>query len=309
MDRRTYYSEINAYEVIVLLEITESHPDAWVADPTNSLNQKRGNEVSACVWEWLKGNPLLHKGSSLKFSVVQTWPISGRIADYYGPWSGIDLQSLPRVLVFTNRPAPQANLEQMFIHCGLVIQIPSPAYPYAVEDVRLAESLMQKPKFPQLLATPGFREMMTERRKTAGPLLARFMIDMVSREAHQVGPALFYEIIESSDAEGMFRAVLLTYLAEQMALIEDLPIDERVRLVRAMVRILREPPESAKVLQEGIEQADLCNIIFDASGRPYISADQVFPDKKERSSIITDIRRAEFPDDQRERLVEWLQAK
>lgn len=306
MDKGTNYSEINTHEVIVLLEVTGAKPGAWMKDPTNPLNQRRVNDVSVRIGEWYQGDSPLGKGSTLTFSVTQRKPISGRIADYYGPWSGVDLESHPHVLVFCNRSEQQESPEHMFPHCGLAIQVPNRSYPYALEDMRLVTSLKQNPAFPQFLTTQGFREMMIETRKKAGPLLGRFLIDTMPREDSHVAADPLYELLEAGNAQVMLRAVLLMHLVEQMTLLQDPPLDERIRLIRAMVRILQESTESARMLQEGIEQAYLYNTVFDSSGKPYLSADQVFVEEKERAAAIATVGRARFSESHRDKLFQWL---
>jgi len=306
MNNGNYYSEINTYEVIVLMEIIGENPGTWIPDQTNPLNQQRKNELSVRLLEWLKGGPPLERDSILKFTVTQIEPISGRIADDYGPWSGIDLESQPRVLVFCNRSGPEESPEQMFPRCGMVIRIPNPSYPFALEDVRLAMSIKQNPQYPQVLTTQSFQDTMVEARKKAGPLLARFLIAVTPKEDSQEGAEQFYDIIEAGDAQVMFRAVLLTHLAEQMTLIQNPSLGERIRLIRAMVRILEEPPKTARTIQEGIEQAYLYNTVFDPSGRPYLPVDQVYAEEKERTAVIADIANANFSERHRQQLMRWL---
>lgn len=309
MDNGAIFSEISAHEVIVLIEVVSAKPGAWMKDPTNPLNQRRESDVSVRIGEWFQGDPPLGKGSTLTFNVTQRRPISGRIAGDYGPWSRVDLESHPQVLVFCNRSEPQESPEQMFPHCGLAIQVPNLSYPYAVEDMRLVSSFRQHPVFPQFLTTQAFRERMMETRKKAGPLLGRFLIDMIPKDESCVGADLFYELLEAGDTQVMLRTVMLMYLVEQMTLLPETPLDDRIRLIRVMARILQESKESAGLLQEGIEQAYLNNTVFDPSGTPYLSPDEVFTEEKERAAFIAVLGRSRFSESQREKLFDWIWPK
>ncbi len=308
MDKVTYYSEIETHQVVVLLEVTDAKPGAWMQDPTNPLNQRRNNDLSARVLEWFKGESPLGIGSTLNFSVTQIEPVSGRIADDYGPWSGIDLESHPQILLFCDRSESQQSPEQMFPQCGLVIQVPNQAYPYAVEDMRFVTLLRQNPGFPQSLAAQGFREMMIEKRKKAGPLLGRFLIDAMPKKSPRTATNLFYDLLEAFDTYVMHRAVLLMHLVEQMTLQQDPPIEDRTRLIRAMVIILQESPQSSRALQEGIEQAYLYNTVFDPSGKPYLPVNQVLTDENERSAALTAIDHANFSENHSKGLLKWIKA-
>jgi hypothetical protein len=293
------------------MAIARAEESPWGLDPSNPLNQQRSRQVSGRLLECFKQGDLpLKQGKKVQFSVVQRGPVSGRIADDYGPWSRIDLDAKGQVLLFCNRPDPRADPAETFGRgCELAVGIPDASYPFAIEDVRLATELSKRPGFPRLLAEAPFKAEMAERRRSAGPLLARFLIDETPTREPNVSPDLLYDLLEAPDANVLFRATLLSHLVEKMSLAEDVAAPERARLVRAMVQVLREPAKVSQTLHEGIRQAYLANTVFQQAGTPYLPADRVFPETKERDAAAALLRGHQFPDDQREQLAAWLKRR
>ena len=297
-------SEINQYDVIVAVQVLGAVPQPWAPDPDNPINQRRDVEVTARAVEWYKGEVPDSGAQPLTFTVTQTEPISGRIADSYGPWSSLDLSRKPRVLLFCNRlDTIEATLGE---GCGLAIDPADQSYPYAVDDLRVAQTLRQRPDFPAALDSQATQSELYQRRVELGPLLGRFLAD-TRDDLDSVGfTRLLYRLLAAKDATLQLRAVLLQYLSERVMLVETVSLQERAALIRVMAGILREPPARAQVLQESVGQALLASAVLDGEGRPYLHATEVFTDANDRAEIAKRLAAHQMEEERRDRLIRWL---
>jgi hypothetical protein len=306
MNETIVSSEISRYDVILLMEIRRATPQAWRPDPANDLNEQRRVHLTLHLVERFKGAELAKPRQSFEIDVTQRRPISGRIANDYGPWSNCDFDGNPQILVFCNPPAPDAALEKTIAQgCEILVQEPDPAYPFAVENVRKATLLLQREDFPREFKSVELQNTIINQRQQLGPLMARFLIEQMES---LVPPetSLLFRLLEAPDTTALFRHVVLAHLVEELSLAEDPQVDRRIRLVRTMAAILKEPSATARVLQESIGQAYFYTVIFNESRKPYFAASRAFPDENERRSYASLIAKQAMEDEKKQQINQWL---
>jgi hypothetical protein len=300
--------EVNRYGLALLIEVRRAEPGPWTPDQNNPLNQRRSTVIIGELLETLQGQADIQAPRQFTITVTQRRPASGRIADYYGPWSYVELQPGLRLLVFCNRPTPTSSLEAMLAQDdGLVIDLKGPAYPHAVEDVRLAISLKRCQDFPAALGDAVVQREVLRQRSELGPIMARFLGDV---ESTQPGRAdeLIFGLLTDAAVPVLCRIELLRLLVESMTILEDVPVARRVRLVRALTSILQETSPAARELKSVICQAYLRNIIFTADNEPLLDAAAAFPAPEERRRVAELVAGQELGAGLRRRLEDWLQA-
>ena len=299
-------SEIHRHGVIVLLEVRRVEPGPWGPDPENPLNQRRQAAISGLLLEVLQGKVEAGVGGGFAIEVSQRRPVSGFIAEDYGPWSREQLEAGRRLLVFGDRPAPTSDLDDTLERGSrLVIPLPDPTYPSAVEDVRLGVDLKRRDGFPAILGEEAVRVLLKDRCDAFGPIMARFLVDAARDEPGPIDPLIF-QLLEASDAPDLFRVELLRYLVEDLSLHDDAPAERRARVIRAMLSILREPMTSTTTLREGIRQAYLRSVALTPEGEPRLKASHVVPDPADRDRDAAFLAGLDLDKDLTKRLAEWI---
>ncbi len=304
---RQYHSEINKYPNIFLFDVVESQPGRWDRDPGNPLNEQRKVKLHLVVAEVFKSYQGVEPGQGLRIAVVQKRPASGRIADYYGPWSDIDLENNPRLLAFCEELP--SNIEQGWpaLECPEVVEENDPARPFAAEDVEKAMDMKKLPSYPNIVSARGVRESIEKQGERVGPLLGRFLLDAAEAAGLDVSIPGLIALVGTARINGLFRSVLLTYLADALAGADDENENWKIRFVRAMSKILQEP-KCPRVLREGIVQAYFRNTVFDASGNAYFPSKSVFESEEEVESLKEAILSLPFQEQTREEILTWLSA-
>jgi len=301
-------SEINLYDVIVLLEVERSDPGRWEADPANALNERRALRIAGRVLEHFQGAVEVRGDQRFAIVVTQYQPVSGWVAEDYGPWSMKELKAGQQVLTFCIRPAPRSTLEHTLEQgTKRVACLPDPvAYPHAVGDVRLAVRLKRSKDYPATLQDPRQQQEVLQQRTKLGPIIARFLIDASADLRPPKLDPLLLALLEARDTPAPCRAEILRLLVDQVTLDEQTPPERRSRLVRAMLSILRESPKGAQVLHERILQADLQAVLLDGDDKPRLNVEATIPTPKDREDLIQSLTDLEMEDDLRELLAKWL---
>jgi hypothetical protein len=307
MEAHTPVCEVNLYGVITLLEVDSSRPGEWAQDPENRLNRRRTTTVIGRVKQVLQGTVAAKSDQAFRIHVIQRAPISGRIADDYGPWSGAKLDSGQRLLAFCERAAAGDRLEPTLeTFTRLVINLPANAFPFALEDVTLAVSLKRRPQFPSILQDGKVQQEVMQQHGRMGPIMARFLFDASAELKSPRLDPLLSGILEAADTPPLCRAELLRLLVEDLGLHEEAPIDRRIRLARGMLAALKEPAKTAAALHERILQTDLRNTLFDEADEPLLGVEQVLPAPKEGDDLGRVLAGLELDDDLRALLMKWL---
>ena len=304
---RQYHSEINKYPNIFLFDVVESQPGRWDLEPGNPLNEQRKVKLQIVVAEVFKSHQGMEAGQGLRIAVGQKRPSSGRIADYYGPWSDIELESNPRLLAFCEELP--SNVEQGWpaLECPEVVEEKDPARPFAAEDVEKAMDMKELPSYPNIVSARGVRESIEKQGERVGPLLARFLLDAAEAAGLDVSISGLIALVGTARINGLFRSVLLTYLADALVGPGDENEGWKIRFVRAMSEILQEP-RCPRVLREGIVQAYFRNTVFDASGNAFFPSRSVFETEEEIESLKEAILSLPFEEQAREQILTWLSA-
>jgi hypothetical protein len=301
-------SEINNFPVILLADVTQASPSDWSRDSTNPLNQFRYVQLVLQIIEKLKGDESYKADQKFGLKVTQKRPLSGRYSDDYGPWSTIDLEKKPRILIFSDKFDINKSGFKIDESCGFVVQIPNPNLPFALEDVRLAMWMSQQSVYPNIFNTNEIYKKLLEQSDRTGPLLARFVLDAVEQNRTDLAIKRLIEIIQNPNLAGLFRSVLLTYLSEHFSMnSEDVPEELHIAFIRAMTGILSEESEDSAVLKEGICQAYLYNAVFAETDTPYFPAEKVFEADTTRADAAKTIEERPMEPDMQTELLNWLE--
>jgi hypothetical protein len=291
-------SEILRHPTIALIDILRTQPGVWRTDPSNPLNERRDVKVEARVIEYLKGNG---PRDDVTFVVTQRRPATGMPAEYYGPWSNIDLEARPRLMAFLSSGA-SAPIQGFGSDDNFVIAAVGDRFnPKALDDVRGALHLTSRTDFPQLLRGGNIAPELARHLPDAGYLLANFVRDTADVQTVEA-------LLGAPEASPSFRQVLLTHRMDQLNL-ADGSEDERVRLARILLKILSESGEQARPLQWVIAQTHLRNVIFDASAHARITPTQVFADRRQRQALGGLLRAHPFSNDVRILISDWNRRK
>jgi hypothetical protein len=227
----------------------------WKTDPSNPLNERRKVKVEARVIEYLKGSG---PRRDVIFVVTQRRPATGSPADYYGPWSDVDLEARPRLLAFLTRAAP-ATAQMFGSDDNFVIAAIGDRFnPKALDDVRVALRVASRADFPETLRGGNIAPELARHLPDAGYLLANFVRDMADVPTLDA-------LLGVPAASPSFREVLLTHRMDQLNLLDGSEA-ERAHLARILMKILGESGEQATPVQWVIAQTHLRNVIFDVWG-------------------------------------------
>jgi len=300
-------SEVRRSKIIVVLDIVEASGTAWRPIPAEPANQWREVALTTHLAETLKGAVDARQGTVLRFSIAQKTPVSGRIADDYGPWSDIYPEVKQRLLAYANPPSPKSTLEQTLVEgCDLVHPIDDPTRPHAIEDVRMAAELERRPGFPHLFGQPDVVDALMRRRSHLGPVAARFLVDA----GEQAGPATAFPVMVrlalEADVPPLSRLVLFSALASWVVDEEEVAVARRIELVRLMLSILREDPSHAGLLHDIIRQGELADTVFQDDGDPYVTVDSVLPEAARRERAFELLQRRGMNEEDLASLREWL---
>jgi hypothetical protein len=235
---------------------------------------------------------------------------TGRIMEGLGPWSLIGLEPGKRVLAFADPPASSRGLDQCLeTATRLAIRLPDASYPFALEDVSLGTTLKRRPRFPAILGERETQAELLALRERMGPIMARFLVDAANAEGWARVADLIYGLIEAGDAVPLLRAELLRHVVDRIGLEDDFPLRDRVRLARALVRMLKEPPATSGVLHERVLQTDLRAVLLDESEQPLFKVAEAVPDAKEREALVRALADLEADDEVKQQVTAWLQGK
>jgi hypothetical protein len=289
-------SELLRHPTIALIDVVRTELGVWASDPSNPLNEHREVDVQAHVIEYLKGDG---PRGDLAFVVMQRRPATGSPADDYGPWSNVDLEARPRLVVFLTRAAPAVaqafGNDENFVTAAIGDRF----NPNALDDVRVALRLSSRPDFPRMLRGGNIDPEIARRLSGAGYLLANFVRDTADVQTLEA-------LLEAQEASASFRQVLLTDRMDQLNLAEG-SAAERARVARILVKILRESGDKARPLQWVIAQTHLRNVLFDALGRARTTPALVFADISERQAVQGLIRTQPFSNEVRLLVSDWVQ--
>jgi hypothetical protein len=299
--------ELNFFDIAVRLEVDQCRPDPWLAEPVASPFRRRTVVVAGRVIEFLQGEETLRRDPTFEITVAQQECLCRGADGDWNPWSMASLSPGNQFLAFCKRPSVSSGLSQtLHEECGLLVRIPDPAYPFALEGARLGARIKRHGSYPGILATVPFQEDLFRHRTQLGPLMSRLLVDGAAALDQELYAAFLYRLIEAPDIPMLSRSVLLRWAAEEIHRDKGVPLERRARLVRAMVGILQEPYASTLRLQEGIRQVYLRNVIFTMSGRPRLTAAQVWPDPDLRQRLISVISGPDFSEDTLLQLHSWL---
>jgi len=291
-------SEILRHPTIAVIDILRTQPGAWRTDPSNPLNKRREVRVEAHVIEYLKGNG---PRGDVTFVVTQRSPATGMLAEYYGPWSNVDLEARPRLMAFlssgASAPAQVFGGDENFV----IAAVGDRFNPKALEDIRLALHLSSRADFPQMLRGGNIAPELARHLRDAGYLLANFVRDTADVPTLEA-------LLGVPEASPSFRQVLLTHRMDQLNLADGNEA-ERARVARILLKILGESGEQARPLQWVIAQTHLRNAIFDASAHARITPTQVLADRRQQQALAGLLRAHPFSNDVRLLVSEWARGK
>jgi hypothetical protein len=306
-------SPIDRHRYILLLRIIAANAGEWLPDARQSGSQtieQRDVFIEAQIGEVLKApDPL---GRDLKFKVKQRRPTDGFRADDYGPWSDVDPVSGIELLAFANDPVSGASIERVLADgCGLLVKVPSPQVPFAVEDVRRALA-WEKAFGRQLLDSEQARRSIRAERALIGPIMAGYLVDSIAggdladpatARAHE----FVIELLRAPDVNERFRLVILAHEINELTMTETPPVWFRARLITSMIHILEQ--ENAELLHGPIRQTYLINSVFKANGEQLITAGDVFTTDAQRATFESVLRKRGFSPEQEAQLIRWAGGK
>jgi len=306
-------SPIDRHRYIVVLRIISASAGEWLPDTRHTGSQaivQRDAIIESHVSEVLKAPD--HIGRDLKLKVKQRQPADGFKADYYGPWSEVDLVAGIDLLVFANDPVPEAPIERALADgSGLIVKVPSPQVPFAVEDVRRALA-WERAFGRRLLDSEQARRSISEVRTLIGPLMAGYLLESIAggdladpatAQAH----AFLIDLLRAPEVNERFRLVILAHEINELVMAEAPPVWFRARLIAAMIHILGQ--EDADLLRDPIRQTYLINAVFNANGEQLIAARDVLPSETERTAFESALRRSGFASEQQTQLIRWVKGE
>jgi hypothetical protein len=291
-------SEILRYPTIALVDIVRTKPGVWTTDPSNPLNERREVSVKARAIEYLKGDG---PRGDVSFAVTQRRPASGRPADDYGPWSNVNLDARPRLLVFLATAARAKDQTFGSDDNFVILAVGDRFNPKALDDVRIALQLSSRADFPHILRGGNIDPEVARHLPEAGYLLANFV-----RQNADV--QMLDALLERPEVSSSFRQVILAHRMDQLNL-ADGNETERARVARILLKILEEPGDQARPLQWVISQTHLRNVIFDALGHARVTPTKVFADNRERQAIHGLLRAHPFSNEVRLLMSNWAKVE
>jgi len=307
-------SPILVYQYIVLLDIGRAQADAWRPDTgpvASNLVRGRDVAVEARVVEYLKTPRGAARPDSLRLDLCQREPVDGWIADDYGPWSEIPLEKRPRLLAFAGTgPSPDTLARALAGDAVMLVTIPDPRVPFALEDVHRALSALQQIGHARVLESQQIRSAIVASRSRLGPLMGGFLLESAAgTSTFSEDDAFTYlvDLLGAADALPLFRKPILIGCVNLLAGASTTRAGWRVRLAKAMARILDEDPQNAAVLQQPIAQSYLRTTIFAPDWTPLIRSASVFADDRERRAFQAHLNRPDMAPETAQRLRAWSQ--
>lgn len=300
MNKDIVKSEIRDSALIVALDVQRAEARPWRPDPQDSNNEARTVRVAGRVSEVYKADAGAPRGVQ-EFEVNQLRPISGRIAQDYGPWSKVEIAPGKTLLVFC--PPPGSPPEEAFSQATLVLDAAAPRFPHATEDLDLARQLMSA--MPAVLQQPATLQMLLGQRAKIGPLLGRFLVRGVA-DLNPPTSDLLLQLLEAPGTATSFRHVVLGAIVDDFTLGEAPKRDDRIRAARIMAAMLSEPRQSALSLHESISQGWLYNAVFDEHKQALFASQDAFPTSAGRANLQTAVSRFAMDSARRDRLIQWL---
>ncbi|MDH5180274.1 MAG: hypothetical protein OEZ39_08095 [Gammaproteobacteria bacterium] len=299
-------SEISGYAVILLVEVKQASPMKWEDDHGNELNEQRKVYMSLKLVKQFKGPKLREQNQSFEIYVIQFRPKNGRFSGNYGPWSNYDFDGNKQILLFCKQQDSREPLDTTIAQgCELMIQEPDHAYPHAIEDIKKLYSLTKLTDYPNILMSDKLQKDIFNIRNQIGPLMARFLIEQYTAIGHS-NYEFFIRLLSNPDTAAMFRHIVMSHFVDGLMLSDDIQIDVRLQLVRAMANIMSEPEDLVKVLQESITQAYFYSVVFGPVAKPYFPASRVFPDQNERKLYASLIIKHVMDNDKKKHLEKWF---
>jgi hypothetical protein len=265
--------------------------------------------VVAAIEEIIRGDRISYLGKTITLQLKQKTSASGLLIENYGPWSYVNFVKNTFLLLFCNDPGVDVDIRAILSdHCDTAVTLPDPLNPFALEDTRKAVLMASATNYPASLRDPEVQKRLYQDRSVMGPILGRFLGDADADLSGDLMLPLLIPLLGAENATPALREVLLLDVVDSMALLEPVPAQWRVALIRAMFRILGEPSVSSRVLQESITQAYLYNSVFDADENAYVPSLDVFPEPAERDAFASLVSGLAMDPESAARVVGWLQS-
>jgi len=308
-------SPIDQHQYILLLRINSAAAGEWMPETRPAGSQpmlQREVRVEAHVREVFKAPTDRQIPADLKLRIKQRQPADFITSDDYGPWSGVDLVSGIDLLVFATDPTPKAPIDQALSDgCGLLVKVPNPQVPFAVEDVRHALE-WERVAGRRLLESAQGRALVSDNSTAIGPLMASYLEASVAGEDLSARATVdthgyLINLLQRADVNDRFRLVVLTHEIDKLVMTEAPPARFRVQLAAAMIHILEE--DHADLLHDPIRQTYLVNSLFDANGKQLIPARDVLPTDAERANFESVLRKRGFQAERVAQLIRWLRGE
>lgn len=282
-------SELVRASAILLIRLLQVTPGPWGHDDRSDVRQV---ELRVQVEEALKGEV---KPRETVFTVEQRR--ADVVMDYLGLWSSVPLEKGQRLLAFSggssHDPAEllrEGTCEQLMVPDG------------ALEDTRAAIALEARdPPFPEVIAAAG------KTMANGGPIFARWLWDRATPEALRSASAFdsVATLIEDPRVREPAREALAT--AAYKTILASGPAPQRMRLVRALLRVLALP--SATSLHPNAETVLLRNLLHLDRGEGTPAARAVFAGHEEERKAALATVRARPASPARDRLLGWLERR
>jgi len=304
-------SEINRYEWILKIKIIQQSPGEWTPDPDNTINLMRNVAIKAGIIEVLKGDEFPEM-KELDAVIIQRKPASGRFADYYGPWSDVDPESNPELLLFCAKTEHENMIAKEIARDSVtIIPLPDERHPHAAEDIRMAVKINKEfletvePKTSDRLLS--IKKSIASKEQTLGPLFARYIAD-ISIQANTPTDDCLFLLLQNNELRNSFRSILLTHIYEQFSLDDNPDMKEKTYwFIRIMAAILQEP--DSRGMHENIIQSYFFNTIFDANNKAICSIKDVYADEEQGKKIYSLIESLPFNEERKPHLLKWASWK
>lgn len=310
---RSPNSPIDVHRYAMHLTLLSAAPRGWVPVPGQPGGQallEQVVRVKARVREVFKAPPGGAGGDEVEFEVTQRRPASGFVAEDHGPWSELDpLPAGLDLLAFANDPPQGSGLPAVLARgCDLLVRVADPAVPFALDDVRRALAL-QAAHGRNLAGADAARQAIVDARARSGPLFAGFLgegipgrdlADPVTAQAHR----LLLALLGAADANLHFRRVILSFEANELGMVEQVPLWLRAQFVRTLLNILAD--DSVATLHDPIRQAYLANAVFGAQPVPLLPAQEVIATAQGRQVARDLLNRRQFAPPTLAKLIRWL---
>ena len=257
-------SEIASARLIVHLRLLAAQFSEWREEPANPALIVRDVQVTARVLEQLKGE-LADTPDEIGFTAHQWSSPSGRVVDFLGAWSHVEIVVGADYVVFVDEPA-STLAESLGDRASVVLDAQSINWGTALPDLRMARQAGYDPH--RLLdATAG---------AATGPMAAAFLYDQLGPD-----PELLRRV-EANDQPVQTRELLLmrfsTEDAERLA-----AVGVQAQVARTLLRLVTQ--DAPARLTTRIRQTYLENVLLEGREHPVMNPAELIPDPAERKRI------------------------